>query len=535
MHSHTPCSLARRALLQTAIAVGMLSALPISYAQSSAPALRIGLAAPNTAIDPHAQNNSPNNAVLSHVFDTLVVYDEKQDAKPGLAESWKVVDDTHWEFTLRKGVVFSDGTPLTAKDVVASFARIEVLPSVSSFKTYTRSIDKVEAVDDHVLRFTTKAPTPLLPSFLTRVRIIKETFKDAATADFNSGKAAIGTGPYVIEEYVPGTRIKLKRNEKYWGSKQGWETVELRIVTDKAARLASMLSGDLDLIEAVPATDLARLKSDKRFKVVSAPSNRLIYIALDQARDVSPFVRDNSGAPMIKNPLKDLRVRQAISMAINREAIVDRVMDKQAIVASQFLTQGRFGTSDKIKPQPYDVKKATELLKEAGYPQGFQLTLHSSSDRYINDSRIIQTVAQLLSRIGITARAEVQPWATYVGAVTGRSYSAALGGWGANTGETSNPLGAVVATRDDKAGMGTSNYGGYSNPELDALLKKAVATLDDDSRAHLLAQASEIAINDLAIIPLHHEVSVWAMSSKVDYVGRADQYTMAMGASPSAK
>lgn len=525
----------RRVLLQATIAAAALACAPTVFAQAAPGALRIGLAAANTAIDPHFSNNSPNNAVLSHLFDTLVVYDDKQDAHPGLAESWKVVDDTHWEFKLRSGVKFSDGTPLTAKDVVASFARVEEVQSVSSFKTYTRSIAKVEAVGDDVVRFTTRAPSPLLPSFLTRIRIIKAEFEHAPTADFNSGKAAIGSGPYVLQEYVPGTRVTLKPNPYYWGEKPAWQQVELRIVTDKAGRLAALLSNDLDLIEAVPATDLKRLESDPRFTVASAPSNRLIYLALDQARDASPFVRDNQGKPLAKNPLKDLKVRQALSMAINREAIVDRVMDKQALVATQFLPVGRFGTSKDIKPQVYDPKHAVALLKEAGYPDGFQLTLHASTDRYINDSRIIQTVAQMFSRIGITAKAEVQPWSTYVGNVSNREYSVALGGWGANTGETSNPLGAIIATHDAKAGMGVSNYGAYSNPALDEILQKALRTLDETERAAMLAQASEMAINDLAIIPLHHEVSVWAMNSKVKYTGRADQYTMAMGAVPTGK
>lgn len=520
-------------LLRTLLGgIGFVAVMSSAHAAEPT-VLRIGMAAQNASMDPHFQNSTPNNSVMSHLFDTLVTYDAKQNILPRLAVSWKPVDDTRWEFKLRDDVVFSDGTPLTAKDVVASLARVEVVPSVSSYRTYTRSIKSVEAVDPHLVRITTHAPTPLLPAFVTRIRIIKADMEKATTADFNSGKAAIGTGPYVLEKYIPGTRVTLKRNDKFWGEPESWDTVELRIVTDKASRLAALLSGDLDLIEAVPATDLDGLKSDKRFNVVAAESNRLIYLAMDQDRDNSPFVRDNDGEPMKTNPLKDLRVRRALSMAINREAIVKRVMNDQALAATQFLPVGRFGTSENIEPQVYDVEKAKALLKEAGYPDGFQLTVHASNDRYINDSRIIQTVAQFFSRIGIKAKTEVQPWSTYAGKVAGHEFSVALGGWAANTGETSNPMGAIIATIDKERGMGNSNYGSYSNPEFDSILNKALTTLDNEARAKLLAQCSEIAINDLAIIPLHHEVSVWAMAKNIQYKGRSDQFTMAMDARPA--
>jgi peptide/nickel transport system substrate-binding protein len=519
-----------RATLGAAVASQAPGWLGAALAQGAgAPGLlRVGMAAPNTTLDPHFQSNAPNNAVASHIFDALVTNDAKSESRPGLAESWTLLDDTLWEFHLRD-TAFSDGTAFTAEDAMASIQRANDIPSTASFRTYTRSIKAMTARDPRTLLIETAGPDPLLLNSLSRVRIISADHKDAPTTEFNNGNAAIGTGPLVLQEYVPGSHLRFARNDDWWGGKLPWNEVVLRLITDDGARLAALLSGDLDIMEAVPSQGTARVKTSAGFHLIRGVSSRFVYFAMDQKRDTSPFITDNAGKPLDRNPLKDKRVRQALSMAISREAVAGRVMEGDAVVASQFLPKGAAGTSDKVEVVPFDAAAARALLAEAGYPEGFRMTIHGPNDRYINDAKIVQAVAQMFTRIGIQTRAEVAPWTVYSKQNSNAEFTMSLSAWGVNTGETSNPLKALVATYDRQAGMGASNSGRYSNPELDKLVQDALLTMDDAKRNAMLARASEIAFTDYALIPLHHEVSVWAAKKGVTYETRADQYTLATG------
>jgi len=516
----------RRDWMKIAAGVALLpGAATMAWAQP-VKRLRIGLAAPNTTIDPHLQSNAPNNALATHIFDSLVVNDEASRSKPGLASSWKIIDETHWEFKMRPGIKFSDGTPFGPEDVKVSINRAGTIPSVASFRTYTRSIKSITASGNNLI-FETTAPDPLLPNSLSRIRIISAKHKDTPSAEFNAGRAAIGTGPYVLKEYVPGSHVLLARNESYWGEKSPWPEVQLRIVTDAGARVANLLSGELDLIDEVPYEALERIKADKRFHLITGISSRVVYLAMDQSRDVTPFAFDQNGKPLPKNPFKNPRVRQAIDLAISRRAIIDRVMEGNAVLAAQFLPKGAFGTSPKVEPALYDPNKARALLAEAGFPNGFKLTIHGPNNRYVNDAKIVQAVAQMLTRVGIAATVEVMPWSVYAGKSANAEFSFCLGSWGVNTGETSNPLVGLVTTFNKEGGTGASNLGRYSNPQLDAKVMEATRTIDNTKRALLLAEASEIVFADRAILPLHYEKGMWAARKELGYVPRADQYTLA--------
>ncbi len=528
-----PSRYRRRTLLQAPFVVAVATLAPRPGHAADGPTLRIGMAAPATTMDPHLLSNAPSNALASHIFDALVTNDEQSRSKPGLAASWRVLDDTHWELALRRDAVFSDGTPFTAEDAIVSIRRATDLPSLASFRTYTRTIRAMQALDPYTLRIETTVPDPLLLNSLSRVRIISARYNEAATPDFNSGSAAIGTGPFVLHEYTPGNRVVLARNDRWWGPRLPWAEVVLRMASDPGGRLASLLAGDLDIIEAVPAEGMARVEADMRFHLIRGLSSRLVYMGLDGARDVSPFVVGPDGKPLERNPLKDLHVRQALNMAINRQALVERVMSGNAVAAGQFLLKGAPGTAPDIDSAPYDPNRAKALLAEAGYPQGFRLTLHGPNDRIINDTKIVQALAQMFTRIGVDARVEVMPWSVYAGKASRAEFSAFLQSLGVNTGETSNPLTAVVATYDREAGTGAANDGRYSNPALDDLLRQAARTLDDTARNELLGRASGLAFRDVAIMPLHHEVSVWAARKPLTYATRADQYTLAAGVGQS--
>ena len=518
------------------IVKGLLLGAAVAFAsQVTAQELRIGLAAEPTAMDPHYHNLSPNNSLLNHIFERLVGQDDRQRLVPELAESWKAIDATTWEFKLRRNVRFHDGTPFTADDVLFSMERApNVEGSPSSFGIYVRG-KTFSKVDDHTIHVKTAAPYPLMPNDLSTIYIIsRKNGQGAKTPDYNSGKAAIGTGAFRFVEYTPGNRIVVQRNDQYWGQKPMWQRVTFRSIKSDPSRVAALLAGDVDFIDEVPATDMERLKKDPKVTIAQTVSNRIIYLHLDHYRDDSPFVRGKDGNP-IKNPLRDVRVRKAISMSIDRDAIVSRVMEGVAIKAGQLLPDGFFGVSPKLKPVAYDPAGAKKLLAEAGVPNGFRMTIHSPNDRYPNDAKIAEAVGQMLSRNGIDTQVVTMTQGVFfrdasTGAPDkGPKFSFILVGWGSGTGEASSPLKSLLATFDREKGMGASNRGRYSNPQVDKLINDALATVDDAKRAELLARATEVAIEDVGIIPLHYQVNTWAMRKGFGYKPRTDEYTLATG------
>jgi len=512
-------------------------ALSIAVLPAQAQELSIALSTPITSLDPHFHNLTPNNGMSKHFFDSLVKQDEQQHLKPGLAESWRAIDGTTWEFKLRKGVKFHDGSEFTAEDVIATFRRVPNVPnSPSSLGIYTRPIKEAIAVDKYTLRLKTDRPYPLLPNDLSGIQILPKKVADTAkTEDFNSGKAMIGTGPYKFVEYVAGDRVVMAANDKYWGPKPAFAKVRFRMIANSAARVAALLAGDVQMIEGVPTTDIDKLSKDPRVVLTSAVSNRLIYLHMDSGREKnSPFVTDLAGKPLEANPFRDPRVRKAVSKMIDRDAIVSRIMEGQAKPAGQLLPETFFGTSKKLKPEKYDPEGAKKLLAEAGYPNGFGVTLHTPNNRYINDERIAQAVAQFLTRGGIPTKVDAMPSAVFFSRGSKLEFSLLLAGWGAETGETSSPLRSLLATYDAAAGMGTANRGRFSDAGVDALLSTALTTIDDTKRGFMLAAAAEKAIGELqGLVPVHYEVSTWAMRKGITYKARADQYTFAFEVAPA--
>jgi peptide/nickel transport system substrate-binding protein len=506
-------------------------------ASAHAADLTIGLSTPVTSLDPHFHNLTPNNSLGRHVFETLVKQDESQRMQPGLAESWKAISDLEWEIKLRKGVKFHNGQDFTADDVIATFKRVPNVPnSPASFAFFVRPIVEIKAVDPLTLRLKTDKPHPLLPNDMGAVMILpKSVAETAKTEDFNSGKAMIGTGPYRLVEYVAGDRVVLKRNDAYYGTKPAWENVRFKMIPSAPARVAALLAGDVQMIEGVPTADIAKLSKDNRVTISSAVSNRIIYLHMDSGREKnSPFVTTADGKPMEANPLRDPRVRRAISKMVDRDAIVSRIMEGQGVAAGQLLPEQFFGTSKTLKPEKYDPEGAKKLLAEAGYPNGFGLTLHAPNNRYINDAQVAQAVAQYLSRNGIPTKLETMPSNVFFSRGSKLEFSILLAGWGAETGETSSPLRALLATFDQKAGLGTANRGRFSDPGVDALLTQALTTIDDTKRGIMLARASDKAVGELmGLVPLHYEVSTWATRKDMAYKARADQYTFAFETRPA--
>ena len=491
--------------------------------------LKIGLNSEPSSMDPHYHNLEPNNMMSEYTFDKLIKQDHKQNLKPGLAVSWEPIDDLNWEFKLRPDVKFHDGSPFSAEDVKFTLERGPNVPnSPSSFARYMNHIINIEIVDPHTIRFTTADPFPLMATYLSTFTVISKKHGDgAATKDYNSGKAMVGTGPFKFVEWIPGDRIVYTRNDEYWGEKPEWEKVILKPISNSSARVAALLAGDVDLIDFVPTADIEKLKKNPKLSMDRSVSNRVIYLHIDSDRDVSPFVTDINGNPMTKNPLKDVRIRRAISMAINRPAIVSKVMEGNAIAAGQLLPDGFFAVSPNLKPVEYDPEGAKKLMAEAGWGDGFGLTIHGPNDRYVNDAKICQAVAQMLTRVGIKTQVDTMPKNVFFPRGTKLEFSLMLVGWGAGTGEPSSPLGALLHTYDKEAGYGGTNRGRFSNKEMDAALEEALRSVDREKHKDLLIKATEIAIEDVGIIPLHYQVNIWAMQQGLTYTARTDGYTFA--------
>jgi peptide/nickel transport system substrate-binding protein len=488
--------------------------------------LRIGLSADVTTMDPHFVAAQPNLTAQHHVFESLVHVDERARPIPVLA-TWRNPDPLIWEFTLRKGVRFHDGSELTTEDVAFSLERpLTITGSPGGFATYVRPIVAKEIVDRYTIRLKTAAPYGAVPQDLAEVMIVsKKAAQGAAGVDFDNGKAAIGTGPYKLVRFARGSRIELVRNDQYWGGKLPWDKVTLSIVPSDPVRTASLLSGELDAIEHVPTADLARLRKSLAFRLEQTVSWRTIFLHVDQYRDRPPGVLSKSGKPLERNPLKDVRVRRALSKAINRAAIASRVMEGLGLPAANVVSPSVFGHNPAVKAEPYDPEGAKKLLAEAGYPGGFALTIATPNNRYINDEQVAQTVAQMFSRIGIMTKVEAMPLSAYLGKARNREFGIALLGWGSLAADLA--LRSLVVTANPDKGYGAWNWAGYANPRLDDLVVRSLGTVDPAKREALAREAAALAAAEVAFIPLHYQVVTWAMKRNLSYAARTDEFTFA--------
>ncbi len=497
--------------------------------------LRLGYRTEPTSLDPHYHNATPSIQVALHVFDPLIAPTGTDQLDPGLATGWKPIDPTTWEFALRRGVTFSDGTPFTAADVVFTFARVRSVPTpMGGFVNYLGPVASVEAVDDATLRVHTAAPTPLLPNYMSRLFILSARIHAGAPSEaFNSGKAMIGTGPYRLTRVNGMSNLTFDRKDDYWGKQPIWQHVTTRVIGNDAARLAALLAGDVDVIETVPTQDAARLAHDPRVTVSSTVSQRVMYFWFDWLNPgPSPNYSDNDGHQLARNPFADIRVRQAFSKAIDRRALIDRLMDGFAVPAGQFVRPGQFGYVPAIVPDTYDPDGARRLLAEAGFPKGFRLTIHGPADRWNNDGRVVATVAQMLTRVGMTVQAEALPFSIYVPRESKGDFSFHLSGAGPWTGEVGAALVDTVLTQDRSRGWGAVNRGRYSNPALDTLVDEAVHTLDATSRETMLTEASFIVARELPFVMLYQEMNIWAARHGLRYIARNDERTVAMNTVP---
>ena len=465
-----------------------------------------------TSIDPHYHNLGPNNSIANFVFEPLVKFDSQFHPVPGLAASWRAIDANTWEFKLQPDAKFHDGTPFTADDVAFTFGRIpQVLNSPSSFAFATKPVVKFDILDPHTIRMTTAVPAPLFPLIVTAPMIVSRKYGEGATtADYNSGKAAIGTGPYKLVAAALGDRVTFKRNDNWWDGKSPYETVIYRMIPNDASRSAALQAGDVDVIDQVPTRDVASLRTNPKLAILSAPGQRLIYLYVDY-REQSPGVTDLEGKP-IPNPMLDVRVRRALSIAINRNGIRDRIMDGFSAPTAQLMPEGASGYDATIKPDAYDTEGAKKLLAEAGYPHGFAITLQGPNDRYINDRSIVEAIAQMWTRAGLKVTVDTKPASMFFAAAARDELGISLTGWASDTGEASSNLITILASSNPAKGRGAVlRPSHYANPKVDEWVERAIATPDETAREALYREVTRIGTDDEAFIAIHHQVNVYAM------------------------
>lgn len=500
----------KKTLLASAFGAAMLTAA-LPQAALADTTLRMAYDADPVSLDIHEQL-SGGILQLSHmVFDPLVRWTKDYQFEPRLATEWEQVDDTTLRIKLREGVKFHSGNDFTAKDVAWT---IERLQRSGDFKAIFETIDSVNVVDDHTVEIVTKQPDPLLLNIATYIFPMDSEFYSGET---DSGKAkdeivkngnsyasthVSGTGPFKVTGRQQGVKVEFERFADYWDTESpgNVDHIVLTPINENATRVSALLSGDVDFIAPVPPNDLERVEADPDAKLVTMSGTRIILLHMNQER-VEAF--------------KDARVRQAFTYAINQEGIASRLMKGFATPAAQLSPEGYAGHNPDLTPR-YDLEKAKELMAEAGYEDGFSITMMAPNNRYVNDAKIAQAVAAMLAKINVRVDLKTLPKAQYWGEYDNRAADMMLIGWHADTEDSANFFQYLTECPNAETGAGQYNAGNYCNPELDKLLEQANLELDKDKRAEMLQQIEQGLYDDAAFVPLHWQDLAWASANNAD-------------------
>jgi len=477
-------------------------------------------------MDPHSQNHATTNAILMHAYEGLTRYNDKYEVEPALATKWTMVSPTQVRFELRKGVKFHDGTPFTADDVVFSFGRIK--QPQGTMQIYVTGVNEVKKVDDHTVDMILASPNPLLLRNIVDFRIMSKAWAEKnRTTNVQDYKAkeenfasrnVMGTGAYKITGWTPEQRITMTVNTDWWDKHQGnvKEVIYTPIKSDPT-RVAALLSGDVDMLTDIPTQDVARLRSDSKLKVVEGPEVRTIFFAPDVG---SPELKYSNVKG--KNPFADKRVRQALSMAIDREAIKRNIMRGLSIPAGLMVAPGVNGnTPDLDVPTKVDPDGAKKLLADAGYPDGFEVRMNCPNNRYVNDEEICQAVIAMWARIGVKATLVAENMATFSQKFQNFDSSLYMLGWGVATYDAQYMIQSLARTRTSGAD-GNFNFSKVSDPEVDRLTDAMKSETDVAKRNALIREALVRIKDEVLLIPIHHQMRPWAMKAGVTTVHRSD-------------
>jgi len=486
------------------------------------------------SMDPYTMNNTMTLGFTGNVYEGLVRHDKNEAIEPCLATEWKTVKPDVWRFNLRQNVTFHDGTPFTAEDVIFSWKR--AISQGSDMKSFVNGIKDILKVDDHTVDIVTHGPWPLLPNDVFRWYIMSKKWceeNDAAqVAEFKTAKEnyatrhANGTGPFMLKSREPQVKTLMVPFPNWWDKRVDNVTeANFTVIKSDATRIASLLSGELDMIYPLPIQDVNRVKKTPGFKAIQGEETRTIFLGLDVWRDELLY-SDVKG----KNPLKDVRVRKAMYQAIDMEAIKKKIMRGACWPTALMIGSTINGFNPELNKRfPYDPEASKKLLAEAGYPNGFSIVLDTPNDRYVNDEAISQAVAAMLAKVGINCKLNAQTRSKHFAKIVAMDTSFYLLGWSPMSFDMHNSYYNNVMTkaetikdRTPQPGQGNWNCGNYSNPKVDELLDTMTREIDPAKRQALIDEAMLIHKEDVGHIPLHQQALAWGASDKVEVHQSAD-------------
>lgn len=474
------------------------------FAQDS---IVVGVDAPPRTMDPYGSDADSNLSVMSNLFDGLLQRNTAGDLLPALATSWDRIDDFTWRFTLREGVKFHNGNDFTWEDVKFSMERL-ANPEVSEFLSFGGNIVSVETVDGDpwVIDITTEVATPFFAENLHQIFIMDKDSTEARDQG-QIGTEPIGTGAYRLDEWVRGSYLRMSANPDYWEGTPSIANAEYRPISEASTRLASISGGTLDILQGVPVTFIEQVRNNDNIELVTRPGRRSIFLPMTSDED---------------SPLSNIKVRQAIYMAIDIDEIVEQVMFGQASPAAQIPDPPTLGYSDEIERLPYNPERARELLAEAGYPDGFDLKFDGPNNRYVQDEEIMQAVAGYLERIGINVEVDAKPMSIFFEEVANKELDFYLIGWFDGSYDYGRTFTQLLHSIEPDRGLGGLNGARYSDDVLDSLYDVATKIINPDIRGANLRVLNRLAMSPekLAVIPLHYQVDSYAT-----YKGRGINFT----------
>ena len=506
----------------------VISLCMLSFGLAMAQTLRWATQGDIQTADPHSQNELLTNSINGQVYEALVIRDKQMRLSPGLAESWQQVSPTVWRMKLRSNVKFHDGSLLRSDDVVFSVNRAK--DPASAIRAYANAMGEPKAVDAFTVEFNLSQFNPIFLEHASLVQIMSKAWSEKNNAskpqDFKNKEEKFtslntnGTGPYMMISRQPDTRTVYRRNANWWGKFDGnvQEVIYTPVKSD-ATRSAALISGELDFVLDPVPQDLQRLRSGNT-KVVDGAENRAVFIGMDQARDELLYSNVKG-----KNPFKDVRVRKALYHAVDIEAIRSRLMRGQAFPTGSILPSplGHFNDAELEKRLPFDLTRAKQLMVEAGYPQGFEVTLDCPNNRYINDEEICVALSAMWSQIGVRIKVNATPRAIYFPKAEKLDVSMYMLGWGGAITDAETTLTPILRSRAD-GGVGYYNWGNFKNSKIDELASASSKEADPVKREQLIKAAFREHNEQVHHIPLHRQVIPWAMRTNVDVVHRPDNW-----------
>jgi peptide/nickel transport system substrate-binding protein len=512
----TPLAASMAALVATLMATTPLQAQTLRWAAQN----------DVLTLDPHSQNHTTTTAILQHSYEGLTRYTRDYKVEGALATEWKSISPTQIRFLLRKGVRFHDGSPFTADDVVFSFGRIK--SPTSTMQAYVAGVSEVKKIDSHTVDFLLSAPNPILTRTLVDFRIMSKAWaeKNKTTAPPNvankeetfATRNSLGTGPYRITGWQPEQRITLVANPDWWDKANASNAKEVLYSPIKSdqTRMAALLSGEVDLVTDVPTQDVGKLRNDARLKVVEGNEVRTIFIAMDLGQDE---LRNSTAKG---NPFKDKRVRQALSLAIDRAGIQKAIMRGLSQPAALMVPPGANGYNKELdQVAKADPERARALLAEAGYAQGFELPFNCPNNRYVNDEEICQALVAMWARIGVKAKLQTESFSTFTPKIQGFQFQFHLYGWGVPTYDALYVLQSLARTRAGGAD-GNYNYFRLSDARLDTLIDDIKTEIEPVKRNALINAALTRIRDEVFFIPIHYQVRPWAMKKNISTLHRSD-------------